>query len=671
MYAYVRNQILTSAGGIALSNDFLQEVGNIQMPNYRLLFFLWPVLITADIRTGVLATYVTIGALLFAIGYAFSRQFAATRSVALIAGWWLGVLATPFVPAPFFYNILSVAPHGVLVVLYPALILIATVAIGRSGAKIDIGLGILLVALAWYVLSADVVSTVKALPGIAIYAVTACFLARTTAELRRKLLVLVVVIATMMILLWPVYLWSLLSYTAPYFFPQDFVVDFRRLVSDVSILFDFGWGGPLTVAFGAIGAILSIRAIERERRLAAWVLVIIIGVLLVASLIIPSIPPRSGLPPIKYFEIATWPLYIMFAAVATVKLANAIAAQVLRFNPFTKRQIASEWLMLLPAIAIALTLPLIHVPQPNYLPFPPRTTNIVDRLRTEIGLGPDAQFRGRVATIIPTALPVDPSIAAWDPIVQQWYREMSLSRATGNDHAGPGLWFFQIPTLFEYNALISPAFHALAKRALYSPPIPHLRNNLLLNVPNERIFKLLGVRFVILADPEPPAESLPEIGQLRETVTMGSQRWRLFELDEPNLATYSPTILDVRQKMDEMLNIVVAEDTDLTKRGVIQTEIAGELVHASETQLSLSGGDLRLRARSSGRSLIVVPLEYSRCIEMRFANSIGNASLLRVDGLLTGILFDREVDVMLQFRIGPLHNPLCRLRDYIDLRSLE
>src|SRR5262245_61874706 len=54
VYAYVRNQILTSAAGIALSNDFLQEVGNIQMPNYRLLFFFCPVFISAVICIGVL-----------------------------------------------------------------------------------------------------------------------------------------------------------------------------------------------------------------------------------------------------------------------------------------------------------------------------------------------------------------------------------------------------------------------------------------------------------------------------------------------------------------------------------------------------------------------------------------------------------------------------------------
>ena len=156
--------------------------------------------------------------------------------------------------------------------------------------------------------------------------------------------------------------------------------------------------------------------------------------------------------------------------------------------------------MLAFATATAFAVPWIHSPKPRDLRLPPGTSAIVQRLRTEIGLTPSSPFRGRVATITPiTLLPVDQLNPLSDPVVQQLYRAIQISNETGNDHLGPGLWYFQIPTLFEYNQLISPAFHALAKRTLYQ--IPHLRNNLLVTVPNERILKLLGVRFVILGDP--------------------------------------------------------------------------------------------------------------------------------------------------------------------------
>jgi hypothetical protein len=38
--------------------------------------------------------------------------------------------------------------------------------------------------------------------------------------------------------------------------------------------------------------------------------------------------------------------------------------------------------------------------------------------------------------------------------------------------------------------------------------------------------------------------------------------------------------------------------------------------------------------------------------------------LVRVNGLLAGIVFDRELDARLAFRMGPLHNASCRWQDY-------
>ena len=47
-----------------------------------------------------------------------------------------------------------------------------------------------------------------------------------------------------------------------------------------------------------------------------------------------------------------------------------------------------------------------------------------------------------------------------------------------------GLWYYRMPTLFEYNQFLSPIFHALIKRALQRPPIAHQRNITILTYPN-------------------------------------------------------------------------------------------------------------------------------------------------------------------------------------------
>ena len=106
-------------------------------------------------------------------------------------------------------------------------------------------------------------------------------------------------------------------------------------------------------------------------------------------------------------------------------------------------------------------------------------------------------------------------------------------------------------------------------------------------------------------------------------------------------------------------------------RAVVASPVEGPLVGLDQSSLSIQGMDFRLRARSGGQSLVVVPLEYSNCLELRNAGPAGSTARLgRVEGLLTGVLFDREVDAVLAFRTGPLVNPSCRWKDYREFKDM-
>jgi hypothetical protein len=68
-----------------------------------------------------------------------------------------------------------------------------------------------------------------------------------------------------------------------------------------------------------------------------------------------------------------------------------------------------------------------------------------------------------------------------------------------------------------------------------------------------------------------------------------------------------------------------------------------------------------------------VPLEFSHCIEVedRRAGPGGTGpTLVRVDGLLIGVVFERALDAILAFRTGPLRNPTCRWQDYQDVQTM-
>jgi hypothetical protein len=121
-----------------------------------------------------------------------------------------------------------------------------------------------------------------------------------------------------------------------------------------------------------------------------------------------------------------------------------------------------------------------------------------------------------------------------------------------------------------------------------------------------------------------------------------------------------------------MLDFVVDDSIDLNKQAVAQEQVPGPLTPVRSVALSMAGKDLRVVADGDGRSLIVVPVEFSHCLELIATppGQGGGATVLRIDGLLTGIVFAHHIDAVLSFRIGPLHNPTCRWADYRDLKVL-
>jgi len=55
-----------------------------------------------------------------------------------------------------------------------------------------------------------------------------------------------------------------------------------------------------------------------------------------------------------------------------------------------------------------------------------------------------------------------------------------------------------------------------------------------------------------------------------------------------------------------------------------------------------------------------LPVEFSRCLNL----AGGTPRLFRADLLLTGVLFERQLDARISF--GPFHNSRCRLDDLAD-----
>src|SRR5260370_5728440 len=147
-----------------------------------------------------------------------------------------------------------------------------------------------------------------------------------------------------------------------------------------------------------------------------------------------------------------------------------------------------------------------------------------------------------------------------------------------------GLWYSRIPTLFEYNQFSSPVFHALVKRTLQQPALPHQRNITILSHADARVLKLLGVRYAIM-----PREDSP-LGERRATEDIAGQQWGLFELPDVNLATYSPTSVEVRGSLASTLDFVADKGVDRAKSAAGREEIGGLPPPGQPASRSHSGG---------------------------------------------------------------------------------
>jgi hypothetical protein len=302
-------------------------------------------------------------------------------------------------------------------------------------------------------------------------------------------------------------------------------------------------------------------------------------------------------------------------------------------------------------------------------------TEITRLLRHEIALRPGEAFRGREVTATGRTLPAEKDWRVYSNI------DNLALLATGNYHDGPGLWQDAIPTLLEYGAYKSPAYFVIMRRFFTAPDDIVIRNVVGVRQIDQRMLRLLGVRFIITDLPIDGAQEQIKLPIAVSEQTRERYRWvrelhdplnlYLYELAEPNLGQFSPTEIRVAQSADAILTQLSDPKLDPARVAVTSAPLPEGLVAASLDTLTVGKGEISVRAHSTGTSLLVLPFEFSNCLRLQARESNGSIRLLRVDMALTGVLFDRDLDTTLSYFTGPFSNSGCRLEDVAELKSLD
>jgi hypothetical protein len=655
-------QKIWSSAPWTIGNNPLQGLGGMDMPWHALLdpgLWLFAHLPASTGQIAAMTLYA--GELAVAIVWLGTRL--GLGPLPVVAAAWIGpLLAFPYVYPSLGFDFLWGAPIFVSLILQNTAIVLLFLDLGRGPRAADVARFCAIAALGIY----QVVQYATFAPTSLVMLIFFGIVAVVAAGSRRERLIKLAaaaVLAGIMLAVFGQLLIGMYGFAKPTFFWYEFYPR-PGTVRDVSFFIAWYSRWPAWVVYGLslAGALhATMRGGAAMRPIACGFLAFVLASLAVVLLINEG---WKG-PRIAYIDIFAYPFYCVFAAHAVATAIGWLAPRIdtvrLRGRAGAAVLCALPWLVLIDYWPPPLERPLVRNLNP-YI-WPPAQTPISRLLEGEIALRPGAPFRGRVASV--AGSDYDPEWAFAPFINQHNYDVMNLFLA-GNDHRMYGLWYYNIPTLFETNQFSSPFFHLINARLLNVPRASDLRTHETQSVVNDRIMALLGVRYV-LSD-----KLLPERTPVLSHHLVEGRDLHVYSVPDANLAGYAVTTVRYAASGREAIALLANGTFDPRATAVLTTaDMLPPLVPVSGSSLLVERGGYRVETDSPGTSLLVLPIEYSHCLHADLTTSGAiPPRLLRVNLAMAGILFSGSVRGDLALHYGPFDSG-CRLEDWREAEALR
>ena len=527
------------------------------------------------------------------------------------------------------------------------------------------------------------------LPAVIVFGAGGLIASESIRELKVKLGWAIAMVAGLAALGMPAYLYGLGSNTAFHFFFEELNYFSLRAIPTNAILKDdllyvLQWRPSTGGAMPAIVSILGIAAamwfavFGEPRRLRFFARSFVV-LLLSTGLIIffchfwfyfTGYDFKGPLP--FYFVYVLWPFHIIFVALAAETALGLVASAAATWG--ARKQMTS--FAGHGVLATALALPLCGVvvlKNASYFDLTTKPNVITDYLSAHNAVILGAPYRGVAATFIGTH---DRDAVSQIELNDVW---VAMQLFNHNDFASYGLWTYHIPTLIQFSGVMTPQWYLMLSELLARPSDIHAHSTAIITIPNEAILKLWGARFVIADYALPfgvervsmPVEVVPEWFRKKyeyyREVNFHSPV-RLFELVEANLGNYSPRRVIEVGTATEVVDHMRVPGFDGARTVIVTEKLSGDFVPAREATMIVERGGLSLRAASAGESLLVLPVQYSHCWQLRNAP---NATLFRANLMQLGIRFSGELKAELRQVFGPLWHSYCRVEDAHDMERLK
>lgn len=158
---------------------------------------------------------------------------------------------------------------------------------------------------------------------------------------------------------------------------------------------------------------------------------------------------------------------------------------------------------------------------------------------------------------------------------------------------------------------------------------------------------------------------------------MASPPIYLYEIKNPNLATYSPTHIIQVNSSKELFLRMKKTDFSFEKSMIVQDElpknIVARLVTAKNAEMRFERNSVRIKADSAGWSMLLLPLQYSHCyrlIDMSPTSTGLSTRFVRANLVNGALLFNGKLDVKMNFDFGIGRNTNCRRKDLQDIQFI-
>src|SRR5262245_43508365 len=178
---------------------------------------------------------------------------------------------------------------------------------------------------------------------------------------------------------------------------------------------------------------------------------------------------------------------------------------------------------------------------------------------------------------------------------------------------------FYMPRLYYFMSHFSPPELAVAQSSpeTMAPSLEWWTNGPYAH--SEKILQGLGVRYGLQSLPEGDERRPPDDAVLRLEVgpiTVAGRQFtqKVYEYGDANVGNYSPTNVLVARDAPGILQHIWSASFDPRQSIVLPERIEEPLVEASTGKMFFERGAIRVQAESRGRSLLLLPVQYSHCL---------------------------------------------------------